>query len=272
LLWSTNNLQKLLYFFIQQLQYFAMQTLAILIPAFNESLRLPHTLELIKLSKSKGIFEPFALTEVWIIDDGSTDSTSEVAHRFQAELPELRVLTLPQNQGKGGAIHEGLLKVQAEWCLIADADSATPWDQFQVLLRASSTSGSMTADLAMGSRDLPGSIRSQRQSSIRENLGRLFNLAVRWTTGLPFKDTQCGFKLVRMNAIRPWVPLLQVRRFAWDVELLLFAKRAGLKILEVPVIWEHKEGSRIHPLKDGIEMFLRVLQMRLRMAMLPDLK
>lgn len=249
-----------------------MQTLAILIPAFNESLRLPATLNLIKDSKLKGIFSPWALLEVWLIDDGSQDQTSEIAHRYQAELPELKVLTLPVNQGKGGAIQAGLKRVQADWCLIADADSATPWNQFQVLATQCWKAGSAVSDLAMGSRDLPGSVRSQRQSSIRENLGRLFNLAVRWITGLPFKDTQCGFKLVRMSAVRPFLDLLRVRRFAWDVELLLFAKRAGLRMLEIPVVWEHKEGSRISPLKDGVEMFFRVLQMRLRLAMLPDLK
>lgn len=244
-----------------------MQTLAILIPAFNESQRLPNTLELIKTSKLKGIFNPFALSEIWVIDDGSTDDTSRIARRFQTDLPELQVLTLPMNLGKGGAIHSGLQKVQTEWCLLADADSATPWDQFQVLAPRCWNGSEALADLAMGSRDLPGSVRSRRQSSIRENLGRLFNLAVRWVTGLPFKDTQCGFKLLRMGAIRPFLHLLQVRRFAWDVELLLFAERAKLRMLEIPVIWEHKEGSRISPLKDGIEMFLRVLQMRIRLAM-----
>jgi dolichyl-phosphate beta-glucosyltransferase len=247
-----------------------MQSLAILIPAFNESLRLPTTLELIKHSKSRGIFNPWALSEIWVVDDGSQDQTSEIARKHQVELPELQVLTLPQNLGKGGAIHAGLRHVKADWCLIADADSATPWDQFQTLQSRCWKEESAVADLAMGSRDLPESVRSQRQSPIRENLGRLFNLAVRWITGLPFKDTQCGFKLIRMNAVRPFLSLLQVQRFAWDVEFLLFAKRAGLRVLEIPVVWEHKEGSRISPLRDGIEMFFRVLQMRLRLALLPD--
>jgi hypothetical protein len=120
----------------------------------------------------------------------------------------------------------------------------------------------------MGSRDIEGSIRKERQSWLRENLGRLFNFAVRWITGLPFKDTQCGFKLIHMPSVRPFLAFLEVKRFAWDVEFLLFAKRANLSMVEVPVVWEHQEGSRISPLKDGIEMFFRVIQMRIRIALL----
>jgi len=245
-----------------------MQTLSLVIPAFNEAERLPRTLGLIKHTKDKGIFDSIPLKDVWIIDDGSRDQTAKVARDFAATLPEIRVHSVTPNQGKGNAIHTGLKLATGEWCLIADADSATPWDQFIPLSQACLKEGKILAQIAMGSRDIAGSVRRERQSWIRENLGRLFNLAVRLVTGLPFKDTQCGFKLLHLPSIRPWLPYLRVKRFAWDVELLLFAKKAHLQMREVPVIWEHQEGSRISPLKDGIEMFFRVLQMRLRIAFL----
>jgi hypothetical protein len=245
-----------------------MLSLSILIPAFNEAGRLPHTLGLIKSSKEKGIFGAFALKEVWIIDDGSRDQTAQIAMGFTPSLPEIRVHSVAPNQGKGNAIHTGLKLLTGDWCLIADADSATPWDQFIPLSKACLEGTNPRPTIAMGSRDIEGSIRKERQSWVRENLGRLFNLAVRWITGLPFKDTQCGFKLIHMPSVRPFLNFLQVKRFAWDVEFLLFAKRANLSMVEVPVVWEHQEGSRISPLKDGIEMFLRVIQMRIRIALL----
>jgi|GEM_PF-158996 len=248
-----------------------MQTLSIVIPAFNEAARLPRTLHLIKDAKSKGIFNRFLLKEIWIIDDGSRDETVEIAQKLVGELPEIQVHSVRPNQGKGNAVHTGLKLASTDWCLIADADSATPWDQIIPLTQACLDEPGALPRIAMGSRDIQGSIRKEHQSWARENLGRLFNLAVRLITGLPFKDTQCGFKLVHLPSVRPWLGFLTIKRFAWDVEFLLFAKKYGLPMKEVPVIWEHQEGSRISPLKDGIEMVLRVVEMRIRMASFPGL-
>jgi glycosyltransferase involved in cell wall biosynthesis len=243
-----------------------MQSLSIILPAYNESERLPRTLNLIKAAKEQGIFNSMALTAIWVLDDGSTDSTVSMTQSLQALLPELRVHSIVPNQGKGNAIHTGLRLCDTDWCLIADADSATPWDQFIRLKNACIPDSEMKAAVAMGSRDLPESTRNRHQSWIRENLGRIFNLAVRLLTGLPFKDTQCGFKLVHLPSVRPFLSQLRVKRFAWDVEFLLFAKKHHLRMVEIPVIWEHQEGSRISPIKDGIEMVFRVIQMRIRIA------
>ncbi|NDG85825.1 MAG: glycosyltransferase family 2 protein [Proteobacteria bacterium] len=246
-----------------------MKSLSILIPAYNEAERLPRTFSLIKSSKEKGVFKSLPIAEIWVIDDGSTDATPRIAREASANLPEIRVDTVNPNQGKGNAIHTGLKRVQSEWCLIADADSATPWDQLERLLPACIQGDRVEAHIAMGSRDLPESHRNVHQSWLRENLGRLFNLAIRLLTGLPFKDTQCGFKLVHVPSIRPFLDQLEVKRFAWDVEFLMFAKRYDLRMQEVAVIWEHQEGSRIRPIRDGIEMVLRVIQLRIRMLFIP---
>lgn len=243
-----------------------MKTLSVILPAYNEIRRLPRTFELLKQAKSQGIFKQVLLETIWVVDDGSKDGTAEYVEKMRAELPELRVHPVRPNQGKGNAIHEGLKVAQSEWCLIADADSATPWDQFNKLYSvACPSTQSIAYPIVIGSRDVPGSERRIKQSWIRENLGRLFNLAIRIVTGLPFKDTQCGFKLVHRPSVISFLEHLQIKRFAWDVEFLMFAQAKKLAILEVPVAWEHQEDSRINPLKDGIEMFLRVLQMRSRL-------
>jgi hypothetical protein len=118
--------------------------------------------------------------------------------------------------------------------------------------------------IAIGSRDLPESDVRTKQSWIREHMGKTFNAIVRLITGLPFHDTQCGFKLIEKNKVASFLSLLTVKRFAWDVEFLMFARKNNLKITEVPVTWEHQEASRVHPIKDAFEMLCRVIEMRIR--------
>ena len=241
-----------------------MESLSIILPAYNEALRLPRTFELIAEAKKNGVFSSINLVEVWVIDDGSQDETSKVAQYALALLPELKVRRVTPNEGKGNAIHEGLKQACGDWCLIADADSATPWNQFQKLLSAAKTAVPPAA-IAIGSRDLPDSDIQTKQSWIRENMGKTFNLLVRLITGLPFKDTQCGFKLIRRSAIQSFLNQLQVKRFAWDVEFLMFAQAHQLKIMEVAVAWAHQDASRVNPIKDSSEMLFRVLQLRFRL-------
>jgi glycosyltransferase involved in cell wall biosynthesis len=238
-----------------------MNSLSLILPAYQEERRLPRTLRLLREARDQGAFLPLQLSEIWIVSDGSTDRTVSVSLETRSQLPEIRVHEVTPNQGKGNAIHEGLKRASGDWVLIADADGATPWDQFQKLYRACEE---FQAPVSIGSRDLPESDLRQRESWIRENLGRLFNLAVQLVTGLRIKDTQCGFKLIKREACTSFFDRLQIKRFAWDVEFLIYAHRAGLKICEIPVAWEHQAESKISPLRDGIEMFLRVLQLRIR--------
>ncbi len=243
-----------------------METLSIILPAYNEAQRLPRTFELISEAKKKGVFASVQLAEIWVIDDGSKDETSQVARSAQGLLPELKVFRVEPNQGKGHAIHTGLKQSSSDWCLIADSDSATPWNQFKKLHQACQVSGS-TYEIAIGSRDLPESDIQTKQSWVRENMGKTFNFLVRSITGLPFKDTQCGFKLIRRHSIQNFLEQLQVKRFAWDVEFLMFAKAHGLKIVEVAVSWAHQDASRVNPIKDSSEMLFRVIQLRIRLLL-----
>ena len=241
-----------------------MESLSIILPSYNEASRLPRTFELIKKAMREGVFSQVALKRVWVIDDGSKDETSQIARLAQAELPEIEIYRVEPNQGKGNAIHEGLRRSTTDWCLIADADSATPWDQFQKLWNACHSDGTLAQPIAMGSRDLPESDIQTKQSWIREHMGKTFNFLVRLITGLPFKDTQCGFKLIHRASIQSLLPKLNVKRFAWDVEFLMFAREWGLSIAEVPVSWAHQEASRVNAVRDSSEMLFRVIQLRFR--------
>ncbi len=238
-----------------------MQTLALIIPAYNEEKRLPRTFDLLEQAKNEGVFSSVELIEILLIDDGSKDRTAAMIEDYQKSHPQYRVIRVVPNQGKGNAIHTGLKAAQADWCLIADADTATPWDQFKKVWAAGTP-------VSIGSRDLPESKITTSQSWVREHMGRTFNFLVRMITGLPFRDTQCGFKLINRQAIQPFIEKLEVKRFAWDVELLMFARAYQLGITEVPVSWEHQDASRVNPIKDSIEMLIRVIQMRLRICFL----
>ena len=244
-----------------------MLGLTLVIPAYNESLRLPRSLLLLKEALDLGAFSPLTLSEILIIDDGSKDHTAEQTEELfrttYSNLPQARVIRNSFNRGKGHAVRTGLLAATQEWCLISDADTATPWNQIQPLYRVATETQS---SVAIGSRDVPGSNILTRQSWIREHMGKTFNFLVRMITGLPFMDTQCGFKLVRIKDAKPWLHELSVDRFAWDVEFLMLAKKHGLKISEVPVTWAHQDSSSVHPIKDSLEMLFRILQIRWRLV------
>ncbi len=238
-----------------------MQGLSIIIPAYNEEARLPRTFQLLQQAISAGVFAGYDLKEILIVDDGSKDGTGAVCNSYNSILPQLKCISVTPNQGKGNAIHVGMKSAQSDWILIADADTATPWDQF---LKLSAHANRDQSSIAIGSRDLPESDVRTQQSWIREHMGKTFNLIVRFITGLPYRDTQCGFKLIERNRIQTFLSLLQVKRFAWDVELLMFAQKNKLRISEVPVAWEHQEASRVHPIRDAFEMLCRVIEMRVR--------
>lgn len=238
-----------------------MKTLTIVIPAYNEEARLPRTFGLLKQAVSDGVFGQVELNEVLVINDGSKDLTQQVCENHYSMMAGLRCISVSPNQGKGNAIHVGLKSAQSDWILIADADTATPWDQFQKLWNRATTEQSA---IAIGSRDLPESDVRTQQSWIREHMGKTFNFIVRCITRLPFRDTQCGFKLIEKIKVAPFLEKLQTKRFAWDVELLMFARKHKLNISEVPVAWEHQDASRVHPIRDATEMLLRVIEMRIR--------
>lgn len=231
--------------------------LSVIVPAYNEAARLG-------LSVSKIIEylnRTFESSEVIVVDDGSTDDTSPVAERAIADSGTVsaRVIRYEQNRGKGYAVRLGLLAATAEVALFSDADLSTPITETPKLVEPIRSGD---GDMTFGSRALERSLIGVHQPWRREQGGRLFNLIVRVVTGLPFWDTQCGFKAFRMSVCRPLIEAAQIDRFGFDVELIYLAHLAGLRLLEVPVRWDNDEASKVSVIRDSFRMVNEVMQIR----------
>ena len=228
-------------------------SLSIIIPAYNEAARLGNTLRAVVDYLRQSMPE----AEVIVVDDGSADNTADLARQLFAEARNLRtsVISYKSNLGKGRAVRLGLLAARGEVALFSDADLSTPITEAPKLIEPI-VSGQY--DVAFGSRALDRALIGVHQSWRREQGGRVFNLAVRLATGLPFWDTQCGFKAFRMSVCRPLVEAATVDRFGFDVELLYLAFRAGLNLKEVPVRWDHNEGSKVSLFSDSFKMLNEV--------------
>ena len=228
-------------------------SLSIVIPAYNEAVRLGNTL----LAVVDYLRKSWPDAEVIVVDDGSDDDTAGIARSIFSDSGSLRtsVISYKSNLGKGRAVRLGLLAARGDVALFSDADLSTPITEAPKLVEPI-MSGQY--DVTFGSRALDRKLIGVHQPWRREQGGRVFNLAVRLATGLPFWDTQCGFKAFRMNVCRPLVEAATVDRFGFDVELLYLAFRAGLRLKEVPVRWDHNEGSKISLMSDSFRMLSEV--------------
>ena len=226
------------------------------IPAYNEANRIGETLRLTLAHLAR--FSPES--ELIVINDGSTDSTGTVAREALASAQiENHLLENFPNRGKGAAVRKGLIAATRPIGLFFDADLSTPLGEIPKVV---DPIASGEIDIAFGSRALDRTLIGTRQSWRREQGGRVFNLIVRLATGLPFWDTQCGFKAFRLDVSRPIVEAATIDGFAFDVELLYRAYRAGLRLREVPVRWNHSEGSKIEFMRDSLRMLHEVVELR----------
>ncbi len=200
--------------------------------------------------------------EVLVVNDGSQDRTSEVAHeaagRFERIGAAYRVLENPGNRGKGYSVRRGMREARRDWVLFSDADLSAPIEEADKLFRAVLED---ECAVAIGSRAIDRSLIGVRQSLFRETVGRAFNFVVRLVTGLSPSDTQCGFKLFSREAALDIAARQRLERFGFDVEQLFLAEKLGYKIAEVPVRWNDVEGTTVGIL-DGIGAFVDVLKVR----------
>ncbi len=227
------------------------RSLSIIIPAFNEEKRLPGTLEAIERYLAQSVWE---FSEIVVVNDGSRDATADIARAAGA-----RVLENPGNRGKGYSVRHGMLEARGEWSLLTDADLSAPIEDLERLWRAVEHEH---ADGAIGSRAMDRSLIGVRQPLFREAMGRLFNLAMRIVTGLPFRDTQCGFKLFQSAAAAEIFKRQRVDGFGFDVEVLYIAQHLGYRTLEVPVHWNDVAGTKVSMTR-GIAAFLDPVKVRL---------
>jgi glycosyltransferase involved in cell wall biosynthesis len=227
---------------------------SIIIPAYNEAARIGATLEKVLAYVADRGWD----AEVIVVDDGSRDNTAEIVRGFSEKHSRLRALANPGNRGKGYSVRNGMLHAQGEILLFSDADLSSPIEESAKLLAALAEG----ADIAIGSRWLQRDLQTQRQPFYRQLFGRVFNLMLRITLGLKFKDTQCGFKVFTRRSAAAIFPLQRIERWGFDPELLYLANKFGFKVAEVPVAWAHSEGTRISPLRDGTKMFFEMLRIR----------
>jgi glycosyltransferase involved in cell wall biosynthesis len=228
--------------------------LSVIIPCYNEESRLPATLE--RLAAYLPTIDQ--TVEVIVVDDGSKDQTVALAEAFRDRIGSLRVLSNGENRGKGYSVRHGMLEAQGRNVLFTDADLSAPIEEAPKLLVALQSN-----DVAIGSRALDRRLVAVHQSRFRELAGIIFNSIVRLVLGLPFVDTQCGFKAFQRDRCRIIFEQQRIERFGFDPELLYLAKLHGLRAAEIPVRWAHSPATKVNMLRDSVKMFVDVFTIRL---------
>ena len=229
-------------------------TYSIVIPAYNESARIRPTLDEIL----RFVQEQSWNTEILVVNDGSGDDTAQIVREYGKLHPQVLLVENPGNRGKGYSVRNGMLHARGDICLFTDADLSSPITEAPKLFDALAAG----ADIAIGSRWLRSELQTARQSLLRQAFGRIYNLLLRVFLGMRFADTQCGFKAFRREAAQRIFPLQKIERWGFDPEILFLARRAHLRVDEVPVVWAHSEGTRLKPFRDGMRMFVEVLRIR----------
>lgn len=233
-----------------------MHSVSIVIPAYNEERRLPASLDAILAYLRE---KQFGFSEIVVVDDGSRDGTAACVEGYARRHPLIRLVRNPGNRGKGYSVRSGMLAATGEWRLFTDADLSSPIGELDKLAAAAQREN---APIAIGSRALDRSLIGVRQPVAREYAGRVFNMIMRVITGLPYLDTQCGFKLYHASAAKEIFPRQQLDGFSFDVEDLVIARVLGFRAIEVPVRWNNAEGTKVS-LANGLKSFVDPLHIRM---------
>jgi glycosyltransferase involved in cell wall biosynthesis len=227
---------------------------SIVIPAFNESARIPATLRsVVDCIRARGWS-----AEVIVVNDGSKDATADLVREFAKNAPEVRMIENPVNRGKGYSVRAGLLQALGDVVIFTDSDLSAPIEEAELLFAAIAGG----ADIAIGSRWLERGRQTHRQPLYRQFFGRCFNMVIRAVMGLRFADTQCGFKAFTRAAAQTVFQLQTIERWGFDPEILFIALNRGYWIVEVPVSWAHDARTRMSYLRDGIKMLEEIAVIR----------
>ncbi|HEY0429347.1 MAG TPA: dolichyl-phosphate beta-glucosyltransferase [Pyrinomonadaceae bacterium] len=231
--------------------------ISIVIPAFDEQTRLGDSVAkiLAYIGREK------LSAELIIVDDGSSDKTAEIGEKACADFGDLqtKVIRYEKNRGKGYAVKTGLMAAEGDIAVFSDADLSTPIEELEKLVKPIRDD---EYDVTFGSRALDRSLITTHQPMLREQGGRVMNLIIRTMSGLPFADTQCGFKAFNMKKFRPLLEKMQIDRFGFDIEFLFVADYNGLRLKEIPVRWQNVEGSKVSVVRDTRRMIGELRQIR----------
>lgn len=229
--------------------------LSVVIPVYNEEKRIGKTLDKIILYLNSRNYS----YEIMVVNDGSTDRTSNVVKKFTDRYKYVHFIESGMNQGKGFSVRKGMLTSSGQYVLFSDADLSTPIEEVEKLIEWFGTG----YDIVIGSRGLRNSDIQIHQPWYRESMGKIFNILVRLITVRGIKDTQCGFKCIRKEVIPNIFNKQTITHFSFDVELLWIALRQGYRIKEVPVRWLNDAQSRVNPVLDSMRMFLDLIKIRI---------
>jgi dolichyl-phosphate beta-glucosyltransferase len=226
--------------------------LSIIIPAHNEENRLPAA-----LNKVQAFFKTQSyLSEVIVVENGSSDRTLEIAQEYAREMSNMLVIH-EDRRGKGLAVQRGMLEASGDYRFICDTDFSMPVEEVNRFIPPA-----LSEDIAIGSREAPGAVR-YHEPQYRHFIGRVFNLLVRIMALPGLQDSQCGFKCFRADVARKIFPLQTMTGMSFDVEVLFIAHRLGYKIVEVPIPWYFDRDSRVRLVDDSLRMAVDLWQIRL---------
>ena len=231
--------------------------ISIIVPAYEEQARLGDSVKFILAYIEREKLS----AELIVVDDGSKDKTAEIAETAALKFPDLptNVIRYETNRGKGYAVKTGLLAARADIAVFSDADLSTPIEELPKLVVPIQTG---EYDVTFGSRALDRTLIGTHQPWRREQGGRVVNLIIKKMSGLPFADTQCGFKAFNMKWFRPLLEAMTIDRFGFDVEFLFVAAYHKLRLKEIPVRWNNVEGSKVSVVRDTRRMFTELNQIR----------
>jgi dolichyl-phosphate beta-glucosyltransferase len=228
--------------------------LSIVIPAYNEALRIGRTLDMIgDYLKGCGYS-----SEIIVVDDGSHDDTEKVVRKMAEKHTAIVLLQNGMNKGKGYSVKRGVLFSRGRFVLMSDADLSTPIEEIGKLFKELEEG----YDIAIGSRSVSGSQILKRQAWYRQLMGKIFNKFVQLVAVSGIRDTQCGFKLFKGDAARSVFARQRIEGFAFDVEALYLAKKMGIRIREVPVVWVNSRDSKVSIFRDSLQMLWDILKIR----------
>ena len=225
--------------------------LSIIIPAYNEANRLPQTLEQVFAFLEGESY----LSEVIIVENGSSDQTLPLAQKLCEKYPNLRVLH-NEKAGKGLAVQRGMLEAEGEYRIFCDADFSMPVEEIRRFIPPQ-----LDTDIVIASREVKGAVRYD-EPEYRHFTGRIFNILIRILALPKLHDTQCGFKGFRAEIAEDLFQYQSIEGWAFDVEILFIARMRGYKIVELPIPWYYNDESKISVLRDSFRMFLDLVQIR----------